>query len=93
MPKRSVGSLARASRRSRRRDALLRVRHRPNPQDWADDELMTLAEAAALFFPTGHPLTLSSLRNATRAGQLAIVTVAGKHLTTPRAVKVLVTPS
>jgi len=92
MPKSPVESLERRLPRNRRRDPFARVKLRPTPEDWADDELMTLAEAAALFLPNGSPLTVSSLRNAKRAGQLAFVTVAGKHLTTPRAVKVLVTP-
>jgi hypothetical protein len=73
------------------RDPLTRVNIRPSPEDWRDDEAMTLAEAAAVFFPDG-PLTVSSLRTAARAGELAIVTVAGKDLTTPRSVKALVTP-
>src|SRR6266478_1338595 len=90
--RRPLGGSERRLRRSRRRDPLSRVKLRSSPRDWADDELLTLSEAAALFFPSGYPLNVSSLRNAKRAGQLAIVKVAGKHLTTPRAVKVLVTP-
>jgi hypothetical protein len=43
---------------------------------------MTLAEAAAVLFPEG-PLSLSSLRTAVAAGDLEIVRVAGKDLTTP----------
>jgi hypothetical protein len=73
------------------RDRLIRVRGRPRPELWNDDEPMTLAEAVAVFFPNG-PLTLSSLRTAVCAGQLAVVRVAGKDLTTPKAVKQLVTP-
>ncbi len=58
-----------------------RVAARPNPCDWADDELMTLAEAAALMWPQG-PLTASSLRTAYRAGGLETVMIARKLLTT-----------
>ena len=53
---------------------------------------MTLIEAAAVFFPHG-PLTLSSLRRAAAAGTLEIAKVAGKDLTTPRAIRKLVKPS
>src|SRR5260221_7678547 len=53
---------------------------------------MTLVEAAAVFFPHG-PLTLSSLRRAAAAGTLEIAKVAGKDLTTPRAIPKLVKPS
>jgi hypothetical protein len=34
-----------------------RVAARLDPQDWSADELMTLAEAAALLWPSG-PLTM-----------------------------------
>ena len=44
-----------------------RVAARPDPSMWADDELMTFAEAASLMWPQG-PLTASSLRTAYRAG-------------------------
>jgi len=47
------------------RDPLARVRTRQNPGDWSDGEAMTLAKAAAVFFPKG-PLTLT----AAGAGQL-----------------------
>jgi len=42
-----------------------RVAARPDPQMWSPGELMTFAEAAALFWPDG-PLTASSLRTAFR---------------------------
>src|SRR5690242_18394649 len=73
-------------------DKLARVKARPDPAQWAEDEVMTLIEAAALFFPQG-PLTLSSLRRAAAAGTLEIAKVAGKDLTTPRAIRKLVKPS
>jgi len=73
-------------------DKLIRVKSRPNPDQWGDDEVLTLVEATALFFPEG-PLTLSSLRSAVAAGTLEIARVAGKDLTTPRAIRKLVRPS
>jgi hypothetical protein len=45
---------------------------RPTPARWDMDELLTLNEAAALFWPDG-PLTVTSLRNAIRNHQLAFV--------------------
>lgn len=74
-----------------KRDTMIRVKTRPRPENWADDEPMTLAEAAAVFFPDGL-LTVASLRTAKRKGNLATVTVAGKDLTTPRAIKEMVRP-
>jgi hypothetical protein len=62
-----------------------RVRQRPNPEDWSDDELMTLAEAAALFWPQG-PLTTTSLRTAVRDRVLDVAEIAGKLLTNKQAV-------
>lgn len=64
---------------------------RPHRDQWDLDEPMTLAEAAAVFFPDG-PLTLSSLRTAVRDGDLAIARVAGKILTTPRAIREMTKP-
>jgi hypothetical protein len=74
-----------------RRDRLARTRLRPDPEQWLPDETMTLVEAVAVFFPQG-PLTLSSLRTAIACGGLAIARVAGKDLTTPAAIRKLVTP-
>lgn len=71
--------------------ASARIAQRPRPELWDPDELMTLAEAAAVFFPDG-PLSLSSLRTAIRDGDLAITRVAGKILTTPRAIKEMTKP-
>jgi hypothetical protein len=59
----------------------LRVERRPDPREWADDELMTLPEAAALFWPEG-PLTTTSLRTAVRDRMLEVAEIAGKVLTT-----------
>jgi hypothetical protein len=62
-----------------------RIERRPLPEDWRDDELLTLAEAAALFWPDG-PLTTTSLRTAVRDGQLEVAEIAGKLLTTKVAI-------
>lgn len=61
-----------------------RVAARPSPEMWADDELMTFSEAAALLWPSG-PLTASSLRTAYRGGGLEVVVIARKLLVTKRA--------
>lgn len=73
-------------------DKLARAKARPDPAQWGEDEVMSLVEAARVFFPHG-PLTLSSLRRAAAAGTLEIAKVAGKDLTTPRAIRKLVKPS
>jgi hypothetical protein len=78
--------------RKRNTDKLARAKARPDPAQWGEDEVMTLFEAAAVFFPQG-PLTLSSLRRAAAAGTLEIAKVVGKDLTTPRAIRKLVKPS
>ena len=63
-----------------------RVAARPDPAQWGDDELLTLAEAAALFWPQG-PLTGSSLRTAYRAGTLRVAIIARKILVTKKGLK------
>jgi hypothetical protein len=63
-----------------------RVIERPDPRQWETDELMTLAEAVALFWPRG-PLTVRSLRTAIRDERLPVSVVAGRHLVTKRALK------
>lgn len=62
-----------------------RIKARPDPTLWGDDELLTFQEAAALFWPDG-PLTASSLRTAYRAGDLEVTLIARKLLTTKRAI-------
>lgn len=57
-----------------------RVAQRPDPAQWSGVELMTLEEAAKLFWPQG-PLTTTSLRTAVRDGKLEIAEIAGKILT------------
>lgn len=63
-----------------------RVADRPRSEEWNDDELLTLPEAAALFWPNG-PITTNTLRTAGRDGTLAITKVAGKFFTTPMAIR------
>ena len=65
-----------------------RVAARPDPKDWADDELMTFVEAAALLWPQG-PLTASSLRTSYRAGQLEVTLIARKLLVTKAAIRAM----
>lgn len=65
-----------------------RIAARPNPEDWADDDLLTLSEAAALLWPAG-PITASTLRTAYRAGNLETTMIARKLLTTKRAVRAM----
>jgi hypothetical protein len=65
-----------------------RVRARPDPALWADDELMTLVEVAALYWPDG-PLTETSLRTAVRDGRLPISQIAGKFFVTKTALRSL----
>ncbi len=65
-----------------------RVADRPKPEEWTDDELLTLPEAAALFWPAG-PITTNTLRTAGRDGTLAITKVAGKFFTTPLAIRMM----
>ncbi|KQP32863.1 hypothetical protein ASF25_17795 [Methylobacterium sp. Leaf100] len=63
-----------------------RVADRPRIEEWSDDELLTLPEAAALFWPDG-PITTNTLRTAGRDGGLAITVVAKKFFTTPLAIR------
>lgn len=71
---------------------IARVLHRPSPDEWSDDELMTLFEAAALFWPEG-PLTVTSLRTAVRDEKLAVAEIAGKLLTTKASIMTMSTCS
>jgi hypothetical protein len=66
-----------------------RVALRPSPSDWGLDELLTLAEAAALHWPPGPQaarglLTARNLRAAAEAGVLGTVKITRKRLTTRR---------
>lgn len=64
----------------------LRVAKRSSPDDWQDFEILSLPEAAALFFPDG-PLTTTSLRTAVRDRQLEVAVIAGKFFTTKAAIR------
>lgn len=70
------------------KDKLSRIANRPDPRQWGEHELMTLAEAAALMWPDGL-LTETSLRTAVRDGRLPISKIAGKFLTTRAALSTL----
>ncbi|WP_051380479.1 hypothetical protein [Bradyrhizobium sp. WSM1743] len=63
-----------------------RVVERPNLKDWSRTEVLSYAEAAALLWPSGSPLTASSLRTAQAAGLLETVMIARKRLTTLAAI-------
>lgn len=63
-----------------------RIADRSRIEEWADDELLTLPEAAALFWPAG-PITTNTLRTAERDGTLTVTKVAGKFFTTPMAIR------
>lgn len=65
------------------RPALHRLATRPMASDWAADELLTFAEAAALHFPDG-PFTAAVLRRAHSRGELRAATVSGRRFTTAR---------
>lgn len=80
-----------ATKRTRPKDPLFRVRNRPSVDQWGADESMTLAEAVALFFPDG-PLNIKSFRTAAKRGQLAIRRVCGRDFTTPDAVREMLRP-
>lgn len=67
-------------------DIPLRVLQRPDASLWSPTEMMSLAEAAALFFPEGL-LTTASLRTAVRDQRLFVAEVAGKILTNRLAVE------
>jgi DNA primase len=65
--------------------APLRALERPDPNEWSEEELMTLAEAAAVFWPSGL-LTETSLRTAVRDRRLDVSEIAGKLLTNKSAI-------
>jgi hypothetical protein len=68
-----------------------RVRARPRSSLWSCDELITLPEAATLFWPHG-PVTLTTLRTAVRDGDLHVARIAGKFFTTKAAIGRMTTP-
>lgn len=68
-----------------------RIAAKPDPDDWDDDDLLTIPEAAALMWPSG-PITAATLRTAAKQGSLAIVEIAGKHFVTKAALRAMGTP-
>jgi hypothetical protein len=74
------------------RPSLHRILARPSPDLWANDELITLAEARALFFAHG-PLSQGGLRSAIDRGELASKHINGKIFTTPGAVRLFTSVS
>ncbi|WP_158809559.1 hypothetical protein [Beijerinckia sp. L45] len=67
---------------------MARVQAKPDPWTWALDELMTLREAAALFWPSGL-LTEKTLRTAIRNGNLDHIEIARKFYVTRRIVEAM----
>lgn len=68
------------------KSGLARVLERPLPSQWNPEELLSLPEAAALFWPTGGPITVTSLRTAVRQNKLEVAEIAGKLFTSPSAI-------
>jgi hypothetical protein len=64
-----------------------RVAERSDLKEWSRTEVLSYAEAAALLWPSGKPLSASSLRTAQKNGQLETVMVARKRLTTLEAIE------
>ncbi len=73
------------------RPPLERLEARPGPDEWDDDELVTLAEAVELFFPRG-PLTIGGLRSAIGRHELPSVNICNRIYTTPGALRRLTRP-
>ena len=65
-----------------------RIEARPHPTAWGRDELLTLEEAALLYWPSG-PITARTLRTAVRDGDLAVARIAGKLFTSREALETM----
>jgi len=63
-----------------------RTEARPNPEDWADDDPMTLEEMAAVF-SAKYPTTVSTLRLEIKRGRLTASKVSGAYWVTPANLK------
>jgi hypothetical protein len=66
-----------------------RVAERSDINAWSRTEVLSYAEAAALLWPSGRPLSASSLRTAQKNGQLETVMIARKRLTTLAAIEAM----
>lgn len=69
----------------------LRTDARPLPEDWQDDDPMTLVEFAAVFGadaenPT-YPLTVCTMRSEISKGRLTATFIGGTYYVTPSSVK------
>jgi hypothetical protein len=80
---RQVGLLGKS-----RRGIPERVARRPDPVQWSEHELLALHEAVPLLWP-GGPVTVSSLRTAIAAGDLAHARIAGRIFTTRAALSAM----
>ncbi|MFQ3451789.1 hypothetical protein PMN64_00470 [Bradyrhizobium sp. UFLA01-814] len=69
-----------------------RVLARPDPGSWGPDELLTLSEAAYLFWPNG-PITTATLRTAVRKEELSVAEIASKFFTTRRSIEATSVPA
>jgi hypothetical protein len=65
-----------------------RIAQRPDPAAWGRDEIISLGEAARLYWPNG-PITEKTLRWCVKNGRLPISKVAGKFFVTGRALATL----
>ncbi|MDA9422918.1 hypothetical protein [Bradyrhizobium sp. CCBAU 53380] len=66
--------------------SLPRIAERPLPSLWDPDELLSLPEAAELFWPSGFPITVTGLRTAVRDGKLEVCELNGKIFTSRSAI-------
>jgi hypothetical protein len=69
-----------------------RVLQRPHVTDWEPDELLTLPEAAFLYWPEG-PITTATLRTAVRKRELGVTVIASRFFTTRRAIEAMSVPA
>ena len=61
---------------------------RPDPDDWSDDDPMTLIEFATVFSLT-YPITVSAMRTEIGRGRLAASMIGGAYYVTPASVRAL----
>lgn len=65
-----------------------RTADRPAPEDWTDEDPMTLVEFASVFGAV-LPITVSAMRTEIARGRLTASRVGGSYFVTPAAVKAL----